>query len=436
MTKIIRKTGDVKAFGSSATGTNRTVFGADTQSDTLDDNVTAELLTGWQIVGANEKPTLQDFNAAGFTAGQYIAYLHQMGIPEWDGAQQYQINSFANRVGVIYRCKTADHTSATVPESDGTNWVSILAEITASDVINTPAGSIAATTVQAALNELDTEKAALAGANFTGPAKSTAGAFNLVTNTALSDAAATLTASQLIGGEFTITPTAARIQTLDTAANIISALSGSVNNSNFQFTIVNLAAFNVTVATAAGVNLVGNMNFSDGAATFRIRRTSGSTVSVTRLDVSKKMSIAIIADVKPARTAGGTFTSGSFRTRDLQTVISDVDNIVSISSNQFTLQSGTYTINWSAPGRRVGLHKSILYDITSGSDVLVGTPEDSINDEGGNTKSQGSAVLLLTSASVFEIRHRCEITHVVSGFGGFADFDEDEIYTTVEITKN
>lgn len=38
----------------------------------------------------------------------------------------------------------------------------------AADIVNTPAGSIAATTVQAALNELDTEKAALAGATFTG----------------------------------------------------------------------------------------------------------------------------------------------------------------------------------------------------------------------------------------------------------------------------
>lgn len=39
---------------------------------------------------------------------------------------------------------------------------------TASGISNTPAGNIAATTVQAAINELDAEKAALAGANFTG----------------------------------------------------------------------------------------------------------------------------------------------------------------------------------------------------------------------------------------------------------------------------
>lgn len=38
----------------------------------------------------------------------------------------------------------------------------------ATEVSNTPAGNIAATTVQAAIDELDTEKAALAGATFTG----------------------------------------------------------------------------------------------------------------------------------------------------------------------------------------------------------------------------------------------------------------------------
>jgi hypothetical protein len=38
--------------------------------------------------------------------------------------------------------------------------------IQAADVVNTPAGNIAATTVQAALNELDTEKATLAQANY------------------------------------------------------------------------------------------------------------------------------------------------------------------------------------------------------------------------------------------------------------------------------
>ena len=140
--------------------------------------------------------------------------------------------------------------------------------------------------VKAALDELDADKYDKTGGALSGQATSTAGDFNIVTNTALSNAAATLTAAQLIGGEFTITPSVARIQTLDTAANIISALSGSVTGSNFTFTIVNLAAFDVTVATAAGVTLVGNMVVNDGPAMFRVRRLSASTVSVTRIGLA------------------------------------------------------------------------------------------------------------------------------------------------------
>lgn len=47
--------------------------------------------------------------------------------------------------------------------------------ITGADVANTAAGNIAATTVQTAINELDTEKAALAGATFTGLVTASAG---------------------------------------------------------------------------------------------------------------------------------------------------------------------------------------------------------------------------------------------------------------------
>jgi len=201
-------------------------------------------------------------------------------------------NSGATEPATMYAYQFwADTTAGILKQRNAANnaWINVftLVGIKASDIRNTAAGTIAATDVQAALNELDTEKVGVSGVNFTGPATSTAGDFNLVANTALSDAAATLTAAQLIGGEFTITPTVARIQTLDTAANIISALGGSVDNSNFEFTVVNLAAFDVTIATAAGVTLVGNMVVNDGSGTFRVRRLSGTTVSVTRLATIK-----------------------------------------------------------------------------------------------------------------------------------------------------
>lgn len=94
MAKITRFTGFYKAFGALATGSNRTIFGdLGTQSDTLDDNINADYLLGWETVTPSEFPTKQDFNAMAFALGQSLAYLHQQGIAEYDSLQEYFIGS-------------------------------------------------------------------------------------------------------------------------------------------------------------------------------------------------------------------------------------------------------------------------------------------------------------------------------------------------------
>ena len=51
----------------------------------------------------------------------------------------------------------------------------------------------------------------------------------------------------------------------------------------------------------------------------------------------KFASYALICDQKASSADGGTFTNGAWRTRDLNTEISDADSIVIIARNQFTL---------------------------------------------------------------------------------------------------
>lgn len=101
-------------------------------------------------------------------------------------------------------------------------------------------------------------------------------------NTALADAAATLLAAELIGGLFTITPTVARIQTTDTAVAILAAMPPHVDGSSFEFTIANLAAFDVTLAAGVGVTLVGNLVANNASATFLVYRTAAATVTMVR----------------------------------------------------------------------------------------------------------------------------------------------------------
>lgn len=161
-------------------------------------------------------------------------------------------------------------------------------------------------------------------------------------------------------------------------------------------------------------------------------RTSGEiqVTSFKRQDVL--VSVAIIEDQKAANTAGGGFTSGANRTRDLNTEVSDLGGFVSLSANQFTLVAGAYNIQWSAPAFGIALHQSLLYNATDSAEVKRGSSERS--DTSNVTRSVGSAVVVISSSKAFEIRHRCETTRANDGFGLAANFGT-EVYTRVVIER-
>lgn len=103
MSKIARYQGNVRAFASDAQGMERTVFGGTNQADDLTSQITASFLRGWGIVGASEHPSLEDFNAAMYAMSQFIAYQHQMGVPEWHAEQEYHIGSICTHNGESYQ---------------------------------------------------------------------------------------------------------------------------------------------------------------------------------------------------------------------------------------------------------------------------------------------------------------------------------------------
>jgi len=217
---------------------------------------------------------------------------------DWVSSIPYSATDQVRDAGFYWQSVTNLNQGNQPSLDDGTNWLK-------TNFLNITVNTLAIAALNTSTGNAIALKYDKTGGTLTGPAKSTSGDFNLITNTALSDAAATLTAAQLFGGEFTITPTVARIQTLDTAANIISALSGSVDGSHFTFSIFNLAAFDVTIATAAGVTLVGSMVVNDGPAMFRVRRLSASTVSVTRLGIGAALEYE---SAQQTITSGGLLT--------------------------------------------------------------------------------------------------------------------------------
>lgn len=123
MAKITRYDGNLQAFASAATGLERTVFGDTAQSDLLADNINLDYLRGWGIVGVNENPTKQDFNALAYTTTQLLAYLHQVGVAEWNTAQEYHKNSITSYNGASF-VSTVDNNTGNTPGADS-NWAQL-----------------------------------------------------------------------------------------------------------------------------------------------------------------------------------------------------------------------------------------------------------------------------------------------------------------------
>ena len=163
-------------------------------------------------------------------------------------------------------------------------------------------------------------------------------------------------------------------------------------------------------------------------------------VSGNSLDKSPPhRSYALLLDEKNTGTDGGTFTSGSWQVRDLNSSAAvDTDGIVGFNSphNQaFILQAGTYFIKWSAPAYRVSKHQAVLFK-ESGTHTIYGygSSERTSNGTAVVTRSVGMWRGTLTGSTHFQIRHQCSTTYSNSGFGLNANFGT-EVYTMVEIFK-
>jgi len=142
-----------------------------------------------------------------------------------------------------------------------------------------------------------------------------------------------------------------------------------------------------------------------------------------------------IRDEKSSGTNGGTFTSGAWQTRDLNTILTNEIG-ATLASDEFTLLAGEYYIKARAPARGdVDLHKARLRQIS-------GTPETML--VGSNSRATGGEMtdswvtgrFTVSGTETFELQHRSAQTNADDGFGNASSFDSDvEVYSDVEIWK-
>ena len=159
-------------------------------------------------------------------------------------------------------------------------------------------------------------------------------------------------------------------------------------------------------------------------------------VTAAKLGTNSFVSYALIRDQKTDGTDGGTFTSGAWQTRDLNTEVADPDSIVTIASNQFTLSTaGSYLIKWGAPGALSNRSQSRLYDVTNTAVVEHGQNVWFTTTTNNTGISRGAARVTITGETTYEIQHRCSSSTSNNGFGEAVSLGGEEVYTEVEIYK-
>ncbi len=143
-----------------------------------------------------------------------------------------------------------------------------------------------------------------------------------------------------------------------------------------------------------------------------------------------------VRDEKAAGTNGGSFTSGSWVTRDLNMVKTNEITGASLTTNQITLPVGNYFIIARAPARSVSKHKMRWRNVTDGTDIVHGTTSVTQSNTAIETHGNISGRFSVIGASkAFELQHRAEVTRNIDGLGSGANFGVTEVFAELFLWK-
>ncbi len=173
-------------------------------------------------------------------------------------------------------------------------------------------------------------------------------------------------------------------------------------------TSINANASGLTGELPAGINIPAAQLV--GICTAGLTKTGG---------FGKFASYALLAKVHDSGTSTtyfGGYTTGDWRTRDIDTEISDEDGIVTISSNQFTLQEGNYLIHFECSMYHCGNHAIRLQNVTDDTTAGVGNPNYSYTYS-SLLMTKGTCRVSIDSAKAFEVQGYPGTSKTTNGMG-------------------
>jgi len=146
-------------------------------------------------------------------------------------------------------------------------------------------------------------------------------------------------------------------------------------------------------------------------------------------------SYVYVREEQAANTQGGTFTSGAWRTRTLNTEVSDAGAVCTLASNQITLSAGTYRFRAIAPANAVDTHKARLQNVTDATTIELGSSMAARATGPTDNHSVIVGRFTIAASKALEVQHYCGTTRATDGFGVAANVGVTEVYTMIEFWK-
>jgi len=144
--------------------------------------------------------------------------------------------------------------------------------------------------------------------------------------------------------------------------------------------------------------------------------------------------VAIYQDQKADGTDGGSSVSG-LQIRTLNTEVSDIKALGTLSGNKVTLIEGIYLIEGYAHAYQSGKHQCSIYKNNS----FIAAAVNSNNQSGGDDASTISLVQTVSTSNgsdFIELRHRIDSAKATDGLGiALSTGSEKEVYASLKFTK-
>lgn len=221
-----------------------------------------------------------------------------------------------------------------------------------------------------------------------------------------------------------------RIEITDISVPITAQRTITLDNLEHSFLFVNNADFALNVIALGGTGIV--------VAAGQSKELRNNTVNIIEFEAISEITGVLstddflhIQDQKTTGTDAGASVAGE-QVRVLNTILTNTITGSSLASNQITLPSGDYYIEFSIPQSESLFGQAWIRNVTDVSIEILG---QSLYANGVMTVlSQGSGLITLSGTKVLEIKHYTQSVYAY-GLGRASGSGNTEVYSDIKIWK-